>query len=93
MRADLRCDDALLFVGDQQIAVEVDLGLFLPDTGVWGGVLNRIPPSMVDQVRSAHEAHVRLSSGQKRRIRPLAAPIDGTSVPFMGEGTAPFHAC
>lgn len=42
MSAHLRCADAWLLLGDQQIAVEVDLGLFLPDTGLWGGVLRHV---------------------------------------------------
>ena len=91
MVAGLCCDDALLFVGDEQIAVEVDLGLLLPDLGVWGGVLHGIPQQLVDHVRCAHELRVRLSSGQERRIRPLAGPLDGAAVSFIGEGTAPFQ--
>lgn len=43
MSVHLRCADAWLLLGDQQIAVEVDLGLFLPDAGLWGGVLRHVP--------------------------------------------------
>ncbi|MCL7428938.1 hypothetical protein [Streptomyces sp. YS415] len=44
----LRCADAWLLVGDQQNAVEADLGLFLPDTGSWGGFLRHDPGWMAD---------------------------------------------
>jgi hypothetical protein len=90
MAADLRCDDALLLIDDQQIPVEADLGLFLLDKGLWGGVLRRVPKWVEGAVISADEVRLRLSSGHERRIRPLAAPGDQTSVPFIGEGTAPF---
>ncbi|MFD7246811.1 hypothetical protein [Streptomyces massasporeus] len=86
----LLCDDALLLVGDQQIEVQVDVGLFLPDTGSWGGVLRQIPPPLANTVKSATEVRLRMSTGQERRIRLLAGSSDETSVPFMGEGTAPF---
>lgn len=89
MAAQLRCDDAWLLLGDQQIAVEVDLGVFLPDTGLWGGVLRHVPAGLAGAMRDA-EARLRLPTGQERRIRPLAIPDDETSVPFIGEGTAPF---
>ncbi len=88
MAARLRCDDAWLLVGDQQIAVKVDLGLFLPDTGLWGGVLH-LPERLAGAMRDA-EARLRLPTGQERRIRPRAGPDEETSVPFIGEGTAPF---
>ncbi|WP_158694539.1 hypothetical protein [Streptomyces canus] len=87
--AHLRCMDAWLFLGDQQIAVEVDLGLLLPDTGVWGGVLRRVPGWLAEVSRDA-EARLRLPTGDERRIRPLATPDGETSVPFIGEGPAPF---
>ncbi|MGK5693254.1 hypothetical protein ACSNOJ_10175 [Streptomyces sp. URMC 128] len=90
MAADLHRDDALLLVDDQQIAVEVDFGLFLPDKGSWGGVLRRVPEWVAGAVKSADEVRLRLSSGHERRIRPLAVPDDEISVPFVGEGTAPF---
>jgi hypothetical protein len=90
MAAYLHRDDALLLVDDQQIAVEVDLGLFLPDKGSWGGVLRRVPQWVAGAVKNADEVRLRLSSGHERRIRPLAAPGYENYVPFMGEGTAPF---
>ncbi|MFI7020877.1 hypothetical protein [Streptomyces sp. NPDC050164] len=90
MAADLRCDDALLLVDDQQIPVGADLGLFLPDRGLWGGVLRRVPEWVAGAVKNADAVRLRLSSGHERRIRPLGAPGDETSVPFIGEGTAPF---
>ncbi|MEU2718728.1 hypothetical protein [Streptomyces sp. NPDC007205] len=89
MSARLRCDDAWFLLGDQRIAMEVDLGLFLPDTGLWGGVLRHVPVGLADAMRDA-EARLRLPTGQERRIRPLAMPNDETSVPFIGEGTVPF---
>ncbi|GAB2768799.1 hypothetical protein [Streptomyces bullii] len=85
-----RCDDALLLVDDQQIAVGADFGVFLPDKGLWGGVLRHVPEWVAAAVKNADEVRLRLPSGHERRIRPLAAPGDETSVPFMGEGTAPF---
>ncbi|MFI2415727.1 hypothetical protein [Streptomyces sp. NPDC018947] len=89
MTTHLRCVDAYLLVGDQEIAVAVDLGLFLPDTGLWGGVVRHVPGWLAGTMRDA-EARLRLPTGQERRIRPLARPDDETSVPFIGEGTAPF---
>ncbi|MGW4102045.1 hypothetical protein [Streptomyces sp. NPDC004976] len=89
MAAHLRCDDAWLLVCDQQIAVEVDLGLFLPDAALWGGILRHVPGWLAGAMRDA-EARLRLPTGQERRIRPLATPDDETSVPFIGGGTAPF---
>ncbi|PTH90478.1 hypothetical protein C9J60_06080 [Streptomyces sp. A244] len=89
MAPHLRSYDAWLLVGDHQIAVEADLGLFLPDTGVWGGILRHVPGWLAGAMRDA-EARLRLPTGQECRIRPLAIPDDETSVPFIGEGTAPF---
>ncbi|MEW2252309.1 hypothetical protein ACFW6K_22385 [Streptomyces sp. NPDC058733] len=89
MAAHLRCDDVLLLLEDQRIAVEVDLGLFLPDTGLWGGVLRRVPRWVAHAMRDAG-ARLRFPSGWERRIRPLVIPDDETSVLFIGEGKAPF---
>ncbi|MER7404792.1 hypothetical protein ABT373_20415 [Streptomyces sp. NPDC000070] len=89
MSARLRCADAWLILGDQQIAVEVDLALFLPDTGLWGGVLHHVPRRQAGAMREA-EASLRLPTGEEPRIRPLAIPDDETSVPFIGEGPPPF---
>lgn len=68
----LPCDDALLLFGDQQIDVQVDEGLFLPDTGSWGGVLRQIPKQLAGTVKHASDVRLRMSSGQERRIRLLA---------------------
>jgi hypothetical protein len=84
MASDLRCDDAVLLVGDQDFSVEVDLGLFLPDTGVWGGVLRCVPESLAGAVRNMHDLRLCLSSGQERQIRPFPAVLDETWIPFMG---------
>ncbi|WP_406835315.1 hypothetical protein ACICHK_02080 [Streptomyces sp. AHU1] len=89
MAAHLRSEDGWLLVGDQQIVVEVDLGLFLPDTGLWGGVLHNIPGGLASSMRDV-EARLRLQTGRVRRIRLLAGPDDEMSVAFIGEGTAPF---
>ncbi|MFB7245617.1 hypothetical protein CW362_09850 [Streptomyces populi] len=89
MAAHLRSEDGWLLVGDRRIVVEVDLGLFLPDTGLWGGVLRNIPRGLASSVRDV-EARLQLQTGQARRIRLLAGPDDETSVPFIGEGSAPF---
>ncbi|WP_406840004.1 hypothetical protein ACICHK_34690 [Streptomyces sp. AHU1] len=85
----LRSEDGWLILDDQQIAVEVDLGLFLPVTGSWGGVLCNLPPGLAGAIRGT-EVRLRLENGQVRRIRLLAGPHDETSVSFVGEGTAPF---
>lgn len=90
MASDLRCDDAVLLVGDQEFSVEVDVSLFLPDAGVWGGVLRCVPESLAGAVRNTHDLRLRLSSGQERQIRALAAVLDETWIPFMGEGSVPF---
>jgi hypothetical protein len=87
----LRSADGWLVVDDQQIAVEVDLGLFLPDTGLWGGVLCTLPQGLAGTMRDA-EVRLRPETGQERRIRLLAGPHDETSVAFVGEGTPPFRA-
>ncbi|MFF3885996.1 hypothetical protein [Streptomyces sp. NPDC001914] len=85
----LRSEDGWLLVGDQQIAVEVDLGMFLPATGLWGGVLCNLPPGLADTLRGA-EVHLRLQTGPVRQIRLLTDPHDESSVTFLGKGTAPF---
>ncbi|MFJ7968911.1 hypothetical protein [Streptomyces sp. NPDC096324] len=89
MAAHLRSEDGWLILGDQQIPVEVDLGLFLPDTGLWGGVLQNLPPGLAGTLRDA-EVRLRLQNDQVREIRLLAGPHDETSVSFVGEGEAPF---
>ncbi|MEV4790167.1 hypothetical protein AB0K53_32835 [Streptomyces tuirus] len=86
----VRSDDALLLFDDQQIEVQADVGLFLPDTGAWGGILRPIPERLADTIRNAEPVCLRMSSGQERPIRLLTVHADDTSVPFVGEGTAPF---
>ncbi|MFF9135576.1 hypothetical protein ACF1AY_35055 [Streptomyces sp. NPDC014776] len=86
MEPRLRCDDALLILGGEEIAVEVDLGLVLPGRGFWGGVLRRIPASLAAEVQTADEVRLRLSNGQERRIRPLTGRGDSLSAVFLGEG-------
>ncbi|MFE6365605.1 hypothetical protein ACFVP3_37190 [Streptomyces sp. NPDC057806] len=77
----LRCAGTWLLVGDQRIAVEADLGLFLPDRGAWGGFLRQVPGWMADTVQETG-ARLRMPTGQERRTRPLAIPDDETPVPF-----------
>ncbi|MDH6522134.1 hypothetical protein [Streptomyces sp. SAI-090] len=77
-------DDALLLFGDQQVQVEADVGLFLPDTGLWGGFLRDVPAWLPGTMSTAEEVRLRMSTGQERRIRPLAVSSDETSVPFNG---------
>ena len=89
MAAYLRCDDVLLLIEEQPIAVEVDLGLFVPATGLWGGVLRRVP-RWVAQAMANADARLRSPNGWERRIRPLVIPDDDTSVPFIGKGKPPF---
>ncbi|MFD0551550.1 hypothetical protein ACFQ0X_21965 [Streptomyces rectiviolaceus] len=70
------------------------MGVFLPDTGLWGGILHRVPTWLAVGLPSADQVRLRLPTGQERRVRPLeiAEAIDGrdVSVPFLGEGTVPF---
>lgn len=89
MAAPRRFDDTVLLLGDQQIAVEVDVGLFLPDGGLWGGVLRHVPERLANAVRDADDVRLRLPTGQERRIRPLVTTNVETCVPFVGEGTMP----
>lgn len=93
MDGPLRFIDATLIVGDQQIRVEADVGVFLPDTGMWGGILHHVPARVAAGMRNAEQARLCLPTGQERRIRPLeiADPRGETYVsrPFVGEGTAP----
>ncbi|MER7900967.1 hypothetical protein ABTX62_34115 [Streptomyces sp. NPDC096046] len=93
MSGPLRCVDGTLIVGDQQIAVEADVGVFLPDTGMWGGILRRVPAWLATSLRGAEEVRLRLPTGQVRRIRPLEAthPTGETlvSLAFVGDGAAP----
>ncbi|WP_406840003.1 hypothetical protein ACICHK_34685 [Streptomyces sp. AHU1] len=83
----LRSEDGWLIHGDQQIAVEVDLGLFLPVSGLWGGVLCSLPQGLAGTLRDA-EVRLRLENGEVRQIRLLAGLHE--SVAFLGGGTAPF---
>ncbi|WP_406840012.1 hypothetical protein ACICHK_34755 [Streptomyces sp. AHU1] len=57
----LRSEDGWLILDDQQIAVEVDLGLFLPVTGSWGGVLCNLPPGLAGAIRGMGS----LASGER----------------------------
>ena len=61
---------------------------------MWGGILHRIPSALVNDLRSDEDVRLRLSDGQERRIRLRYASQggdeEGVSVPFLGEGTAPF---
>ncbi|MFF2364619.1 hypothetical protein ACFVU0_18235 [Streptomyces sp. NPDC058122] len=85
----LSSEHGWLILGDQQIVVEVARGMFLPVTGLWGGVLRNPPRGPAGTMRDA-EIQLRLQTGQVRQIRLLAGPHDETSVAFLGEGTAPF---
>ncbi|MFF3886185.1 hypothetical protein [Streptomyces sp. NPDC001914] len=85
----LRSEDGWIVLDSQQIAVEVDLGMLLPTTGLWGGVLRNVSLGTASTLRGAG-VRLRLESGQVRQIRLLTGPHDETSVAFLGEGTAPF---
>ncbi|OUD03108.1 hypothetical protein [Streptomyces swartbergensis] len=93
MDGPFRFIDATLIVGDQQIPVEADLGVFLPGTGMWGGILHHVPARLAAGMRNAGQVRLCLPTGQERRIRPLeiADPRSETyvSMPFVGEGPAP----
>jgi hypothetical protein len=69
--------------------VEVDLGLFLPSTGLWGGVLQNLPAGLAGTLRGA-EVRLRLQNDQIRQIHLLSGPHDETSVSLLGDGKAPF---
>lgn len=70
----LSCDDAVLIVGEQQVAVEVDLGVFLSGPPHrWGGILRSVPRSLAIKMRAAETVRLRLSDGQERVIQPLNA--------------------
>ncbi|MFF8732068.1 hypothetical protein ACF073_37205 [Streptomyces sp. NPDC015171] len=89
------CTDATLIVGDQQVAVEVDLGLLLPgDQMKWGGILRRLSLSLIDQLRGADAVCLRLPDCKERVIHPFEAiPCADDallSVSFIGQGRPPF---
>ncbi|MGC0400476.1 hypothetical protein RKD27_003120 [Streptomyces sp. SAI-126] len=94
MAGHISCNHATLMVDDRRVAIAVDLGLFLPDTGTWGGIVRRVLTRLAVGLRDADEVRICLPTGEERRIRPLDSvhPSDEAfvSVPFMGEGTAPF---
>ncbi|MFF9815327.1 hypothetical protein [Streptomyces sp. NPDC014006] len=91
------CDYATLIVGDRRVPAEVDLGLLLAgEVSRWGGILYRVPAGLVDDARGEAGVRLRLSCGQERHIRLLHVEpgwdedAECLSVPFLGEGTAPF---
>lgn len=87
MAVRLGCGDAQLLLGDQETAVDVDLGgcsCQTPECG--GGVLRNVPPDLAAAVTTADEVRLRLSTGHQRRIRHPRAGRRHDSAPGRSQG-------
>ncbi|MFJ8802800.1 hypothetical protein [Streptomyces sp. NPDC102487] len=84
----------MLLVGQEQAAIEADLGVFMPaGERAWGGLLRCVPIRLAAAMQHSGETLLRLPDGQERKIHPAGSPRPDRQgrlvVAFIGEGTIP----
>ncbi|MET9813691.1 hypothetical protein [Streptomyces sp. NPDC006355] len=84
----------VLLAGEEQVAVEAQLGVFTPaGEPEWGGLLRGVPPWLSAVMRQLDDVSLRIPGEEERRIQPAGTPVldpQGRLVVFFrGESTAP----
>lgn len=85
---------AVLLVGEEQIPVEAELGVFTPAVKLeWGGLLRGAPLRLATAIRQHDDVRLRFPGEEERRIHPMGRPVPDPQgrlvVFFQGEGMAP----
>jgi hypothetical protein len=84
----------VLLVGEEQVAVQAELGGFTPARDPeWGGVLRGVPPRLAAAMRQLDDVRLRFPSEEVRRVHLAGNPVPDDQgrlvVFFRGEGPPP----